>query len=125
MNERIKLLRTNLNLNQSEFANKIGIGQAGLSAIEKGIRSVTDRNVQLICSVFGVNENWLRNGEGDVFLNIPPEDEYMRAAAEISKAPDDEIIRQIIIEYWKLNPEGKKLLKEFIYNISQRIEKQA
>jgi len=70
MNKRIKALRLALNLNQTKFAEKIGIKQASLSAIEKGIRSLTDRNINLICEKFGVSEEWLRFGTGEMFEEL-------------------------------------------------------
>jgi transcriptional regulator with XRE-family HTH domain len=122
MNERVKELRIFFKMSQTEFASRLGIGQAGLSAIEKGIRTLTERNIQLICSEFNVRENWLRYGEGDMFYNIPPEDEYVRAAAEIAKNEDEEIMRQVIVEYYGLNPEGKKLFKNFLYSFVKSIK---
>ncbi len=125
MNERIKYLRKEIfKMSQDEFGNRIGISRSNVANIEIGRINITDRVLSDISSEFNVNEHWLRTGEGDMFLTLPPEDEYIKAAAEISKDPDDEIIRQIIIEYWKLNPEGKKHLKEFIHNIIQNINKE-
>lgn len=72
MNTRIKQIRNSLGLSQSEFAAKIGIGQTGISSIERGNSIVTDRTIYQIVSVFGVDEHWLRTGEGDMF---PPLDE--------------------------------------------------
>ena len=40
MNERLKIIRLKLKLTQDDFAKKIGIKQAAISAIEKGIRTV-------------------------------------------------------------------------------------
>lgn len=65
---RIKEIRLNAKLNQSEFAERIGIGQAALSALEKGIRNVVDRNIILICEKFNVSEQWLRTGEGEMYI---------------------------------------------------------
>lgn len=66
--ERIKIVRDEIGLTQSDFASKIGIGQAALSALEKGVRSVTDRNIDLICREYSVSPDWLRTGEGDMFV---------------------------------------------------------
>lgn len=66
--ERIKKIRIDNKLSQSEFAERIGIGQAALSALEKGIRNVVERNILLICEKFSINEVWLRTGEGDMFV---------------------------------------------------------
>ncbi|WP_432748376.1 helix-turn-helix domain-containing protein [Pectinatus frisingensis] len=59
---RIRDLRKEQHLTQSEFAEKIGMGQAGLSAIEQGIRNITERNIMLICERFNVRREWLEKG---------------------------------------------------------------
>ena len=74
MNTRIKELRKTLGLSQSEFAIKIGIGQTGISSIERGNSIVTDRTINQIVSTFGVDEHWLRTGEGEPFPLPPQED---------------------------------------------------
>ena len=122
MHNRIKEIRVSLGLNQSDFGNKIGLGQAGVSALEKGIRGITDRNIQLICEKFNVNEEWLRNGEGEMFLDVSEEDEFMRAATEL-RISGDEGIMQAVIEYWKMSPEQRELIKNFIINIGDAYKK--
>ena len=123
--ERIRIIRKDyLNLTQEEFANKIKVSRSNLASIEVGRINVTDRVIQDICLQFDVCENWLRTGKGEMFLTLPPEDEYMRAAAEISKDPGEELIRLAIIEYWNLKPEGKKLFKDYLYNLSSKIKKE-
>lgn len=69
MNERVKKIRLSENLNQSEFADKINISRSHLSLIENGVRSVTDRVINDICREFNINENWLRNGEGEMIAH--------------------------------------------------------
>lgn len=68
MNERIRELRKTLNLSQKEFAEKIGLKQNAISYMEKRGFTVTEQNIKTICSQFSVNENWLRNGSGKMFL---------------------------------------------------------
>ena len=70
MNSRIIQIRKSLNLSQGEFAKKLGIRQSSLSDIERGVNNVTDRTIIIICSQFSVNENWLRNGVGEMFVEI-------------------------------------------------------
>ena len=124
MNERLKLLRRHLDLTQQEFADKIGMKRNTIANYETDRNEPSNSVISLICKEFNVNEKWLRAGEGEMFLTLPPEDEYLRAAAEISKSEDDEIIRKVIIEYWKLNPDGKKLLKDFIMHISKDVNEE-
>ena len=74
MNTRIKQLRNSLGLSQAEFAAKISIGQTGVSSIERGNSIVTDRTIHQIVSVFGVDEHWLRTGDGDMYA-LPSEED--------------------------------------------------
>lgn len=119
MNDRIKQVRIFLQMNQSEFGDKIGIGQAGISAIEKGIRGVTERNIQLICEKFNVNEEWIRSGVGEMFIDVPEEDEYFKAATLISKE-DDKDAMEAIIKYWKLDQASKKAIWDYIHSLAEK-----
>lgn len=67
MHERIKELRKHLGLTQAEFGDKISMRQTGVAWLESGDRKITNRVITTICAVFGVNENWLRTGEGEMF----------------------------------------------------------
>lgn len=69
MNERIKLLRQKLNLTQTEFAQKIGLQANTITTYEMGVRNPRDSNILIICREFNVNEEWLRNGNGEMFLS--------------------------------------------------------
>lgn len=68
INERVKLARKALNLTQIEFGDKVGISQGHLTSIESGKRTVTDKSVIAICATFGINEEWLRTGTGEMFI---------------------------------------------------------
>ena len=68
MINRLKQLRKMLNLSQKELADKLQITQAGLSKIEVGGSTLTDRNIKTICEKFNVNEDWLRNGNEPIFV---------------------------------------------------------
>lgn len=70
MNSRIKELRNLLGLSQFSFAEKIGIKQSTFCDIENGKSPITKRTIISICSVFNVNENWLKTGEGEIFNTI-------------------------------------------------------
>lgn len=69
MRERLKLLRKALGLNQSEFALKIHVAQTTYSQFESGARTIKDIHIAQICTAFNVNENWLRTGQGEMFLS--------------------------------------------------------
>ena len=66
-NQRIKQVRQALNLSQAKFAKAISISNGYIAGIELENRKVNDRIIKLICATFNVSENWLKNGEGDMF----------------------------------------------------------
>jgi len=76
MKDRILAIRKALQLNQAEFAKRLGLKRTTLSMIEVGDNTLTDKNIRLICMVFNVNEQWLRTGKGDMFIASPYETEF-------------------------------------------------
>ena len=48
MNTRIRELRKTLNLNQKDFAQKIGLKQNAISYMEKSGATVTEQNIKTI-----------------------------------------------------------------------------
>jgi transcriptional regulator with XRE-family HTH domain len=67
--ERIKELRTSLKLSQRQFARRIFVSQTLVNEIELGKREINIRILHLISYRFNVSIEWLKNGEGDMFLN--------------------------------------------------------
>ena len=61
---RIRKVRKDWNITQVEFAKRLGVTNAHISAIEKGKTVPSQALVKLICKEFKVNERWLLNGEG-------------------------------------------------------------
>ena len=113
MNKRIKNLRKALNLTQQEFADRLNIGRGTLANYEVGRNEPIDAVVSLICHEFGVNENWLRTGDGSMFkkeTNTAIEE----LAAEFYLDSFDEALIQ---EYVVLAPNQKKMFRTFFYRV--------
>lgn len=55
-------------LTKTAFANSINISQPYLSQICSGQREPSDRTVSDICRVYGINEPWLREGVGEMYV---------------------------------------------------------
>jgi transcriptional regulator with XRE-family HTH domain len=68
MKDRLKKLRLNLGLTQTEFADRIGSAQNTITGYESGRRNPSNPVISSICKEFNVNEVWLRTGEGEMFL---------------------------------------------------------
>ena len=71
INQRVKQVRQSLNLSQAKFAQALSISNGYIAGIELGHNHVNDRIVKLICFTYNVSENWLKNGEGEMFDEKP------------------------------------------------------
>lgn len=109
MNNRLKKIRVHFNKTQEEFANSINIkSKAHISALESGKRSITDRIISDVCAEYNVNEEWLRNGIGPIFIepNTFSLDEYVKQKG----ATDFEL--EIIKAFFEMDPEIRKAATE-------------
>ena len=114
LKSRFKEIRKKLGYTQNEFGERIGITGSTISDIERGKLSLTERNISLICEKLGVNENWLRNGEGEMFdiYNLP-EDEITKALASIETS-NYENVKSLLLKYAQLDETGKKVVNDFL-----------
>ena len=113
VNERIKQLRSVLKISQKEFSKKIYIAQSTYGEIETGVRKVNDRILQLICSQFNVNKDWLKNGKGEMFGEEKP-DIGLEHLNEIYKQLDKTLQKYLLEQtelLFKLNNENKIIKK--------------
>ena len=62
MNTRIKMIRQNEGLTQSQFADKIGLSRNYVAMIEIGQREPSERTISDICRIFDIQEDWLKYG---------------------------------------------------------------
>jgi len=67
ISRRIGEVRKTLGLTQQKFAEDLKISQTHASALERNSRTIQDRIIKMICFTYGVNENWLKTGKGEMF----------------------------------------------------------
>ena len=73
INERIKRLRTSLQMSQADFAKAIFISNGYVADMEIGNKKVNDRIIRLITLTFGVSDTWLKHGIGNMYSTTPTE----------------------------------------------------
>jgi len=119
---RIRELRKFLNLTQAEFGERIGLKPTAIGQMENGSRNVTERSIILLCEKYNVNEKWIRTGEGDMFQELPPEDE---TAAAISNVLEDikcensiyTLVKEFLIKYERLDDKSKDVIENFVDDV--------
>lgn len=126
MNERIRLLRKELGLNQSDFGNKIGVKQGTVAGYESGARTPLDAVVSSICREFDVNEEWLRTGEGEMFEQMTEQQKLLKYTGMLLKDKDSAIVNAIqsfIVTYEQLDDASKatleKIAQQFVDNLKK------
>lgn len=125
MNNRIKKIRKTLELTQQEFADKIGSVQNTITGYESGRRNPSDSVINNICKTFNVNENWLRTGNGSMFVEIPEEDEIMKHVGSLLRNEKDIVAKAVIgfiTEYQKLNPTNKAIIRDLLKSTFNHIK---
>lgn len=111
--DRLKEIRENKNMSQTEFADFIGIGRSTLGMMEVGKREILDRHIKMICSICNVSEEWLRNGIGEMFTQ---NDESV--LAELTREYDLDSIQRLVIEsILQMNDMERQVLKKFVHGL--------
>lgn len=119
MHERIKKLRKALDLTQREFGERIGVKPNTIATYEIGRNEPIDAVISLICREFGVSEEWLRTGEGDMFAPKTDEDELTRAVESMLKGRNPNFKRRMVSILAGLGDNEWTLLEEKVLELAK------
>ena len=72
MKNRFKEVRKHFGLSQAQYAGRINRSPGFISNVETGRSDVSGETLAMVCSVFSVNEEWLRTGTGDMLSDKKP-----------------------------------------------------
>ena len=112
LNTRLKAIRKSVLLSQEEFGKKLGITGAAISKIESGNRNVTEQMTLAIIREFDVNEQWLRTGEGEMFLIKTRDEEIASFIGTLLKKDDDTFKKRLISALSKLEEPDWEVLEK-------------
>lgn len=108
--ERIKEIRKSLDMTLEKFGEKLGVGKTAISNIEKGNRNLTEQMAKAICREYNVSYDYLVDGEGEMFTDLPD-----TILDELCIQYDlDDIDRKIMEIYLELPSEARQALKDKI-----------
>lgn len=120
MNERIRRVRKEAGLTQTEFGAKIGIKGNTITNYEKGLRTPSDAVIFSMCREFNIDEHWLRTGEGSPDRKLTPSEEIekiVRNLLDYSKDSEKNPLYDMIIEmmkdYNELDPDSQAVIKNY------------
>lgn len=108
INQRIRELRRNLHLSQKDFGEKLGLSQTHIASLETEKRTVTQRIINDVCRIYGVNRDWLTDG------TIPM---YTDALKDLEVGED---VKSIANQYIRLEDKDRKLVGELISSLLEK-----
>ena len=120
MNERLKKLRKTLDLTQQKFADQLGVKRNTVAQWEIGINALTDQVVTSICREFNVNEHWLRDGTGEMFIEQTRDEQIAAFVGDLLKTEDDSFKRRLISGLAALDDNGWDVLEKFLDSIQKK-----
>lgn len=116
MKDRIREVREHFGLSMEKFGSRIGIGKASISLLESGKNNPSIQTIALICREFGVNEQWLRTGEGEMF-------EQTRASVLDRLSTEYDLSREqrsVIEAFLDLDPQERDVILKYVHNVFDR-----
>ena len=107
-------------MTQQEFAEKLGIKRSTMATYESGRNEPIDAVISLICREFDVNEEWLRTGEGEMFIELTKEEEIASFIGEVLRDEDDSFKKRLISGLAALDETGWEVLENFLNSIQKK-----
>lgn len=117
MNERIRELREFLGKSQEDFAQSLELSRNYISLVENGQRNMSSHTIKVLCTLYDVNENWLRTGEGMMFVEKTEDEEISEMLADIQLSGSNSFKHRLAVALARLDDDGWKWLEEFVNSI--------
>lgn len=117
LKDRIKKIRKELDLTQQKFADRIGVKQNTVAQYEMGRNIPIDTVIALICREFNVNEEWLRTGQGEPFIQKTKNQIITDFAGDLINEPESFKTR-LIEGLAKLDPSDWEDIERIILKIT-------
>ena len=111
--ERVRAVRKQLGLSQTEFAARMGMTQGYVTNIERNIREVNSRLAKLICDTYSVSETWLVSGEGDMFQD----NEHLMLANLMKKHKLNSAEAALMEAFFKLTAIQREAAMIYLYGL--------
>ena len=97
MKNRIRTIRKNAGMTQQQFAERLGISRNTVATYETTTRIPIDAVIVSICREFGVREEWLRTGQGDIYKELTPDLELSKWFGQILMEEESSFKRRFLL----------------------------
>ena len=120
--ERVREIRSTLNLSQKDFGASIGAAPSTVGWYERG--KIPEMGIKAICNYYNVREEWLLTGEGEIFQPPKPveEDALIATLRERYRLSDQSV--EILRGYFALQEEERTQLAELVHRLAEEVAAQ-
>ena len=113
-NERIRAIRSALDMTMEAFGKRIGVSRAAISNIENGNRGITNQLATSICREFNVNPEYLSGESDQMFLQMSKSDQLAAFFGDVLRDEEDDFRRRFISALAQMTTAEWKLLEKVL-----------
>lgn len=114
VSERISKLVSNSGETKTEWAKKLNVTPQFISSLCNGKKEPSSRTIKDICREFDINEEWLRTGEGEMFVPLTRSQEIADFVGEVLKGEEDTFKRRFVAMLSRLDERDWKVLEKMV-----------
>ena len=109
---RISKVRAVSKESQEKFALRLGLSRNFINQVENKKKNVSDRTILDICREYHVNEEWLRNGTGEMFLPSDRKSDIAKLTKQLLDEEDDSFKNRFVSMLANLSVEEWEFLEK-------------
>ncbi|MCB5881057.1 helix-turn-helix domain-containing protein [Lachnospiraceae bacterium EP-SM-12S-S03] len=120
--ERIEILRKDLSMSRRAFGERLGVSESVIVNIEYDRLKRPEQKeslYKLICKEFNVNEEWLRTGEGEMFVTLNRTQQIAQLTADLFKGEKDSFKERLLLALAKLDENEWKVLEKIAEDLTK------
>ena len=111
-------------MTQQEFADKIGTKRNTIAKYETDTNVPSAAVISLICREFNVNEEWLREGKGEMFIKMTRDEEIATFIGKTLHSEGDSFKKRLISALSALNESDWETLEKLALSLVDKEKEQ-
>lgn len=111
-------------LTKTAFADKINVTQQYVSNLCLGKKIPSDRTIADICREYDVNEEWLRTGRGDPYIQLSRDEELAQFFGDVMKGEDPDFRRRLLSVMSRLTTDEWALLEQMAWKLVDELQQE-
>ncbi len=119
MKERFRSVRNAQKLSQSAFADRLGVSRDAINNIENSRVEPSELIIRAVCSTFGVDYDWLKFGEGEMFAS---DDNAVLAALDDLMTSENEETKALVRALARLDEKELAVINKLIRLIKKELD---